>query len=391
MKLRVKTISSVLLVVSLLSGCGVFFGDEGVFRDRSDDYLKTDSIPPVEVPEGINQERFGELYVVPDIDRKEFEYPEEFVVPRPQALAANVFAEKVKIQSLNGKRWVAINTSPAEVWPRVRSFLNTNSLAVAKTNPEEGIIETTWLQFKDDPDNRDRYQLRIEQGVQPDTAEIHVTHVKMKRDQEAPLDVDWPETSVDAERESWMVDEVAASLASDATASSASLLAQTIGGDKKISIISKNREPVLRMDLIFTRARATLNHALDQEGFKLIEENSDLKLVYVTYTDPNESEGFFSGWFSDEEDTEQYTVAELLRAMTVLDTPDNRRLFPKEVFTPTQDSSKKKINLDDHSGYFIIVKEDEGGVDVYIRGASGVKLTSRKARDLLNIIRRNLI
>ncbi len=269
--------------------------------------------------------------------------------------------------------------------------MNTNSLAVAKTNPEEGIIETTWLQFKDDPDNRDKYQIRIEQGVQPDTAEIHVTHVKMKRDQEAPLDVDWPNKSTDAERESWMVDEMAASLASDATASSASLLAQTIGGSKKISIISKDREPILRMELVFARARATLNYALDQEGFKLIEEKPSLRLAYVTYTDPNESEGFFSGWFGDDDDTAKYSVDELFAIMSLPDTSENRRLFPDEAFSTSSLSKDNKMKLKDHNGYFVIAEEVESGVDVYIRDAAGKKLSSRDARDLLSIIRRNLI
>lgn len=388
MTLRLIKIISMITSAAMLSACGVFFGDEGMFRDRSDDYLKTDSIPVIDVPSDVDQERFGQLYVVPKVDNKDFEYPDEFSVPRPQALAANVFAEKVKIQSLNGKRWIAINTSPAEVWPRVRSFLNANNLAVAKTNPQEGIIETAWLQFKDDPDSRDRYQIRIEQGVQPDTAEIHVTHVKMKRDEEAPLDVDWPSDSVDAVRESWMVDEVASSLASDATASSASLLAQTIGGSKKIWMTTQDREPVLRMDLTFARARATLNYALDQEGFKLVEENAALRLAYVTYADPEESDGFFSGWFSDdEESTSPYSMDQLLAAMQLPDTPENRRFFPEQAFT----SDSEKLDLSEHKGYFIVLENGNQGVDVFIRDASGQKLASRDARDLLNIIRRNLI
>jgi len=377
----------------MTSGCGVFFGDEGIFRDRSDDYLRTDSIPPIDVPEGVEKERFGELYVVPDVDKKEFEYPDKFVVPRPQALSANVFAEKVKIQRLKEKRWIAINTSPAEVWPRVRSFLNTNSLVVAKTNPEEGVIETTWLQFKDDPKNRDKYQIRIEQGVQPDTAEIHVTHIKMKRNKEVPLSVDWPEISVDAERESWMVDELAASLANDPTASSASLLAQTIGGSKKITIASKNREPILRMELVLSRARATLNHALDQEGFKIVEEKLASGVTYVSYTDPDKSGGFFSGWFSDEnkEKLAPYTMEQLLRNMRLPDNVENRHLFPDEAFSNDGSKKEDKLDLKDFESYFIIVVQEAESVDVYIRDAFGQKLPSKKARDLLGIVRRNLI
>src|SRR5690606_17258878 len=140
------------------------------------------------------------------------------------------------------------------------------NLAVHRTDAPRGIIETAWLNFKDDPDSRDKYQLRIEQGVQPDSTEIHAIHLSMPREAPLPNQVDWPATSSSAERESWMVDELAASLAAEMNSASASLLAQTIGGAPKVELLARDREPVLRMDLQMIRAWATLKHALQQEG-----------------------------------------------------------------------------------------------------------------------------
>lgn len=374
----------VLAAASVLSGCGMLFGDDGIYRDRSDDYLRAGTIPALTIPPDTDPAIFEEFYVVPDVDDSNYEYPEEFHVPRPQALAANVFSEKVKLQKLGDKRWIAINSSPAEVWPRVRSFLNNNGLQVAKTNPEQGLIETSWLQFKDDPEHRDKYQVRIEQGVQPDSTEIHVLHINSPRDEPAPTGVIWHGPSSSAEKEAWMVDELAASLANDAGAGSASLLAQTIGGSNKITIITRDREPVLRMELEWLRSWATITYALNEDGFRTIEASSELRLIYTTYTSPDDSEGFFSGWFKDD-DGPTFTLSQVLDAMELEETPENTALFPDKAFAPATEKLKSM------PGYVIAVIERDGGVDVVIRNAQGEKLPARDARDLLSIIRRNLI
>ena len=45
-----------LLNVSL-SGCGFFFGDDGVFRNRENDYLMADNIPPLVLDENLDKSR----------------------------------------------------------------------------------------------------------------------------------------------------------------------------------------------------------------------------------------------------------------------------------------------------------------------------------------------
>lgn len=374
-----------LLCVVSLSGCGVLFGEDGYFRDRGDDYLKADSIPPMQVPDHVDQNLLGQLYVIPDVSQADYEYPKEFVAPRPEALSSNVYSDNVKIQKLGESRWIFINASPSEVWPRVRNFLNSNGLQVERTDAPRGVIETSWLKFKDEPGTRDKYLLRIEQGVQPDSAEVHVVHLSMPSEAELPAQVNWPQRSSSAERESWMVDELAANLAAQIGSASASLLAQTIGGEDKITIVTKDREPVLRMELAMIRAWATLNHALQQEGLQTIDEDSVAQMYYVQYADPEQSEGFFSGWFSRDETLEQHSVSELLSHMKLADTPANRALFPPEAFEQNQQALK------DVPGYLFIVNDKSGIVEVYVRDAYGQLLNPRDARELLGMVRRNLI
>ncbi|MEX1033600.1 MAG: outer membrane protein assembly factor BamC [Cellvibrionaceae bacterium] len=374
-----------LLCIVNLTGCGFLFGKEGYFRDRGDDYLKADSIPPMRVPDGTNQELLGQLYVVPTVNKADYEYPTEFEVPRPEALSSNIYSENVKIQRLGEQSWIFINASPSEVWPRVRNFLNTTGLQVAHTNPPRGLIETTWLNFKDDTQYRDKYRLRIEQGIQPDSAEIHVTHFNMPRDAEMPAEINWPARSSDAERESWMINELAANLAAEIGSASASLLAQTIGGSQKIGISNRGGEPALRMELDPDRALASLNHALDQEWLRIVDQDSDAGIYYVHYSDPEEGDGFFSGWFSRNNNAQKYTVGEILDQMNLDDSAANRELFPPRAFTQQGERVK------DISGYLFIVQEDNNSIQVVVRDPYGKPVEPREARELLGMVRRNLI
>ena len=373
-----------LIVASQLSACSWLFGKDGVFPDRSNDYLKADSLPPLQVPADVDRRVLGQLYVIPDINKADFEYPETFSAPRPQALSANVYSEKVKIQRLGEKQWIYINTSPSEVWPRVRNFLNSVGLAVEKTDAEKGLIETAWLQYRETPDLRHKFLLRIEQGVQPDSTEIHIVHVNANINAPAQAITDWPQKSMEAEREETIVRELATSLADEIGSGTASLLAQTIGGDTKIAIVSREREPIMRMELSMIRAWATLNAALQQEGFRIIQEDTDLRIFYVDYRDPDEGEGFFRGWFGGDDDKDYPNLNEVLTAMQVEDTALNRKIFPSIAF-------QAGPALRNAKGMLVLVTQDDDVIEVSLRDVNGKQLDNRQARDYLGIIRRNLI
>jgi len=377
-------VSFVLVSITHLSACGIFFGKEGYFRDRSNDYLKTGSIPPTKVGDDVDTSALGQLYVVPEIDRQDIEYPEEFRVPRPQLLSSGVYSEKVKIQKLGEESWIYVNISPSEVWPRARFFLNSNNMSVASTDAQQGLIETSWLQFKNDDSTRHKYLLKMEQGVQPDSTEIHVLHISMSRSNSIPESVTWPEHSMDKERESWMIQELSASLADEVGAGSASLLAQTIGGGRKISFVTVNSEPKLRMNLDLNRSRATLTYALRQEGFVTFEFDSNSDLYYINYKEPESEKGFFGRLFSGSED-ETFLLADILSHMALDDTPSNRLLFPAIVFDKSQEQLEKV------PGYLVILSDKGDAIEITLRDPYGLALPSRDTRYLLGVIRRNLI
>ncbi|MBR9912811.1 MAG: outer membrane protein assembly factor BamC [Gammaproteobacteria bacterium] len=382
---------SALVAVGLMTGCSSMFGPEGYFRDRGDDYLKADVMPPMVVPAGVEQREVDQLYVIPEIS-SEAELATNFQVPRPQSLSENAFTDRVKIQKLDDKRWILVSASPAEVWPQVRGFLSRNNLEVVYTDAATGIIETGWLRFVNDDKTQNKYRMRIEQGIQPDSTEIHVLHLSVDSSAGSNRNVQWPQRSSNPERENWMVDELAGVIASDTSGSqAASLLAQSIGFSSKVVLDTEGAEPVLRLNVDRARALATVTHALNQGGFILWEQEARFGVFYVTYdenaADKEEEPGFFGRLFGGDKKVipaPPYSLADILANLQLEDTELNRRIFAGRGSNPGQVLSKVP-------GYLLVAHSENQGVAVRIRDGYGRTLGKNEAKHLLAVVRQNLI
>lgn len=372
-----------------LSGCGMFFGDEGVFRNREADYLKADNIPPLVLPAGKKSETMGELYPIPPVTASDFGFDpdaDNYEVPRPMPLAANLEQENVKIQRVGGESWILINAAPGEVWPRIRNFLNVNTLAVSKADIGKGIIETSWLQFKTDLSTYDRYRMQIDQGVQPETTEIHITHMSVPASEKPKADIPWPRRSVNAEREKWLLDELAATLASETAEGGTSLLAQDIGGSVKANLSMLGGEPLMTIKLDRVRTLATLNYAAKKDGFTTFDVDGEAGLYYVEYRNPEENK---PGWLkrlfriglNPKPPATPYSLDQL-----------KANLLTGEAFdkAPRSDRDEEEVNPD-APGYLIVVTGTDGNFVVRVRDPYGKRLPSHEARELLTVLRKNLI
>ncbi|MFV8782379.1 outer membrane protein assembly factor BamC [Microbulbifer sp. SA54] len=378
--------------VTAVSGCGVF-GKDGYFRDRADDYQLADSLPPLQMPEGISTKNQEELYEVPQISG-EVERG-SFVVPRPQALSVNVGLDRVKIQKLGNRRWVLVNQPADEVWPQLHYFLRSSGLQLALSDAGTGTMETTWLTFGDNPETKDRYRLQVESGVQPDTTEIHVRHLAVPLNMPANGPVEWPAQSSSPEREGWMIDEMSNALATDATGAAASLVAQAIGGGKvKVQVMEPaGQEPFISLDLVKSRAWATVAHALNTGAYRLHKEDSDLGIFYVTYDAERElseeDDGWFSGWGSKGEDklaksAEAYSLEQVLANIDVAAQGE------PALFTSVPGVGGAPAS--DIPGYIVVMREGQDNVmEVRIRNTRGKPMSRAKTSEMLMAIRQNLI
>lgn len=375
-----------------LSGCGIFFGDDGVFRNRENDYLKADSLPPLVLPAGTNKDAMGELYPIPPISAADFGYDataSEYDVPRPMPLSANMLQDTVKIQRVGESSWILVNNAPGELWPRIRNFLNANNLSVTRADLKQGIIETGWLQFKTDPNSQDRYRLQIDQGIQPETSEIHITHMNVASATPPATDPEWPTKSMNPEREKWMLDELSATLASDTTEGGTSMLAQGIGnsGSAKATLGMYKNEPIMTLKLDKTRAMATIAYAAKRDGFQLFDSDASTGMFYVFYKDPEESK---PGWFKrllHVGPSKQVTATSPYNLEQIA-----ANMLKDEAFESAPYSTRKdEKNLKDAPGYLVVVTGKPGDYLVRVRDPYGKRLKPREARDLITKLRKNLI
>ncbi len=294
----------VLTAVSIaVSGCGWLTGDKGIFRDRGDDYRRARIEKPLQIPPELAQVEADQEFAIPTIASNNA-LEGKFDVPRPAALDGDPNAEQVRIRNLNGVNWILVEASPGEVWPRVRQFLNTNQLYVQRADATEGLIETGWLQPKADGITRERYRLRIEQGVQRGSSEIYVL-------QAGPAAGDtWPANSSNAARETEMINALAQFIADNGSTGAVSMLAQRGIESKGKVFLNKpaGESAYLRLELPFERAWSSLTLALPKADFAIEDQNQSGREFWVRYTppvDPKDEQGwwgrFWSWVFSDEE------------------------------------------------------------------------------------------
>ena len=299
-------------IIFLLAGCG-WLPEQNYIRDRSDDYRKAKVEPKIKVPAHLEDDALGDLYQIPPTTEQLLPTG-EFDVPRPAPLVASESEELIRIQRLGDEEWILAAVAPGQLWPQVRSFLSSSGVQVARVDARAGLIETGWFQGQGASMN-ERYQFRIEQGVQRNTSELHVLQMFQAGDINS-----WPELSADKERSSDMLLLVAQFIANSADTAPVSMMAeQAITAGGRVNLMEgEDGVPFIRLDLPYYRAWASTERALRESSFQIRDLDRSSGDFYVRFVPPEEDEG---GWFDwmfggDEEESEELTDQDYLVRMT---------------------------------------------------------------------------
>ncbi|MCB1676496.1 MAG: outer membrane protein assembly factor BamC [Halioglobus sp.] len=297
------------------SGCGYLFGDEGVFRDKSEDYKKAPEVPVLQVPRDKNGSALHEIYAIPPVDEK-LVPPGKFAVPRPEPLVAGAADDSVRIQKLGEASWALINLAPGQVWPQVRSFLTAAGIQVARVDARAGIIDSDWLKLENQA-MASRFRFRMEQGVQRGTSELHVLQMNRAGDVD-----NWPAGSDDPQQAAEMLRAVAQYLANSADSAPVSMVAeQGIAAGGRITLQeSPEGGTFIRLELPFDRAWASLARALEESTFEITDRDRSAGTYYVTFNGPEEEEeGGWFDWLFDSDDANPLAGQPFLVTMQPLD------------------------------------------------------------------------
>jgi outer membrane protein assembly factor BamC len=282
--------AALLTALLFCSGCGYLFGDQGVFRDKSEDYKKAPELPVSGVPEGKDSSALGEIYPIPPVDN-ELILAGEFEVPRPAPLVAGAADEVVRIQKLGDQSWALIGVPPGQVWPQVRSFLAAAGIQVARVDARAGIMETNWLKLEGAPMGS-RFRFRMEQGVQRGTSELHVLQQNQAGDVNS-----WPAQSDNAEQAHEMLRAVAQYIANSAESAPVSMIAeQGISAGGKISMQeAPEGYTFILLELPYDRAWASVGRALEKSAFEVVDRDRSAGRYDVRWLGPQDEDD--GGWF----------------------------------------------------------------------------------------------
>lgn len=320
MKLSLQSMRLTLAAVLLLlcSGCGYLFGDHGVFRDKSEDYKKSQEVPVLKVPRAENSSPMTEIYPIPPISNYVL-LAGKFEVPRPAPLVAGVADEMVRIQSLGSDSWALVSTAPGQVWPQVRSFLSASQIDVSRVDAREGILETTWLDLEGAP-MASRFRIQIDQGVQRGTSELHVLQMNQAGDLNS-----WPAASDNSDQAKEMLQALAQYIANIADSTPVSMMAnQAISATGKISVQEgPDNDVYIRLTLPYDRAWASVERALEESSFEISDRDRSAGRYYVRFLGPKteDEDGWFD-WLLDSDSDDPLAGRDFIVSVESLDDKD---------------------------------------------------------------------
>ena len=285
---------------SILTGCGLLplmpFNN-GSDKPTSTAYIDLRPQAPLEVPEDLRQSEPSQVSAIPEIieQRNASYYPDR--PPLPDAKYASDNRDEVRVQRLGNRSWLVIPESPTTAWPKMKQFFADNGVLLVDDRPEVGRLNTAWLKENETPardlvrsllasarseagleSGEDRFLIRVEQGLQPQSTEVHLRHdndalngvvaANLLYVQDANSDL------IAAENE--LLQQIGAYVAARVAESTVSKVALQIGSQPK-SDMRRNADgiPELRFFLDRRRAVASLTQSLRNAGVIINSEDSD--------------------------------------------------------------------------------------------------------------------
>ncbi len=309
----------VMLTTVFLVGCSWLNDDEGFFVNRADDYLDSVESTGLLIPADLDAQSVADPFPIPPTpDQINAEYfPDR--PPRPDARFASDNRDEVRIQSLGDRRWLVVPEPPNRVWPKVKQFLSENGVDIVAENPRYGRIDSEWLEIEDKEYRdvvraelrdarkevgltvgRDRIRLRVEQGLRERSSEVHLRHENdaLFAPQEQVVDLNSLVSEI-ASVELQVLNEIGAYIAAKVSEQTVSMVGQDISTGVKSELARDERgDPILRLNLDYDRAWATVGQALSQAEVEVISLDQ-VEGVYFVSIPESIFTGQKPGWFSN--------------------------------------------------------------------------------------------
>jgi outer membrane protein assembly factor BamC len=267
--------------------------------------------------------------------------------PRVEGIAVNATAD-ARIVRGGTERWLVVKSTPLDAWNTMRKFWTDIGFVLAVEQPTLGIMETDWAENRIGMPStaiegmigkvadvffnsykRDKFRTRLEQGTEPGTVDIYISHRGAEMvpttliDNRSPAAFVWAVMPPDPGLEAEMLGRVMVRFGTPSQAATAAVQAATgvASGPERARL---EREVSGTYQLVvddgFDRAWRRVGLALDRVGFTVVDRDRSKGTYFVRFADPEtdgakREKGFLDKlafWKTDVEKVEQYriTVAE---------------------------------------------------------------------------------
>ncbi len=271
------------------------------------DYKSARSTPPLEIPPDLSAPQYDDRYSV--ASASDLATRDMRAEARQKAILPEV--PLAHLERAGSERWLVVKTSPADAWETLRQFWIDTGFVLAEEKPMIGIMETDWaenraeipqdflrrtvgkyLDFFYTTYKRDKFRTRIEEGKEPGTVEIYLSHRGMEQvpttkiDNTSPAAFAWALMPPNPELEAEMLMRLMVRFgATEEQAKTA--VAQNIDGQQRARLLKENGEVKLTLADDFDRAWRRVGLALDRTGFTVTDRDRTQGVYYVRYADPD--------------------------------------------------------------------------------------------------------
>ncbi|MEW8334241.1 MAG: outer membrane protein assembly factor BamC [Candidatus Thiodiazotropha sp.] len=325
-----------LALIGCSSGGGYFSDSERVYRSQKE------TVDDLEIPPDLSRSTIQDAMVVPGAGSASYEeYANKREGGRGRAASPSDEVlpefENIRVERDGDQRWLVINAAPTSVWPKVVAFWRNNGLLLVEQDPTIGVMKTDWLESRADikqgviteffrktlgsiysSATRDQFRVRLEQGLEPGTTELYLTHrgmeEKLKEDVSGNADTTyWTPRPNDPGIEAAMLRSLMVYLGM-AREQAEAALAKGEEREQRSQLVRTGERAELWINEGFARAWRMTGVALDRVGFAVEDRDRSSGIYFVRYSElsgaSDENKGFFSKlafWRDDEESIDKET------------------------------------------------------------------------------------
>ena len=300
-----RWIAAIFLI--LLAGCSALTGDKGLFRDRSFDYQKAQTVPRLEIaaPEGKKINFDDAMPIPPQLTSSPgFKATPEQPIPEPPVLIHLDEQTGLVLSRKDQQEWIFMAQPKALVWQKLGQFWQQKNIPLAIDDINSGVMETSWL--KQNPfqakvgfwaritqmkkASRAKFRVQVTSDVEgivgvllsyAEIPESRYMQDKTRFSRLAANDILWQQQSEDKSVRSQALQ----ALSQLFIAQKETLASQGEYLKPKRILLTQdgNHYPVLELEQEFAPAWSNIGRALQKAHIKVDDLNRSLGIYYIRY------------------------------------------------------------------------------------------------------------